>query len=96
MIGINNKRKRSIPKKRRLGTPRHPLTGKHGKLLEAALPSKMIGSRRNRGKKMAVIESLDGNEMTGMGNLFKMFMKTRYPLPNQKIKQLVREKKFIN
>ena len=96
-IGMNNRRKRSTPKRRRraLGT-RHVLTGKHGKLLEAALLSKMIGSKKNRAQKMAVIDSLDNTQMKGMGNLFKMFMKTRYPLPNQKIKQLVRDKKFIS
>ena len=90
-IGMNNRWKRSTPKRRKraVGT-RYVLTGKHGKLLTAALLSKMIGSRKNCTQKMAVIDLLDSTQMKGMGNLFKMFMKTRYPLPNQKIKQLAR------
>lgn len=84
MIGLEKKRKKK-PKK------------KDNSLAEAIMLSKLVGnSNRNKAQRLAVIDSLNSRQMVGMGRLVKIFIKSKYPLPENKIKQLVRDKKFIS
>ena len=51
---------------------------------------------KNAQQKRAIAEMLTKSNMNGMGQLWKKFINSKYPLPQKQIKQLIRDKKLID
>ena len=67
------------------------------KIMEAVMLGHMLGkNNKNAVQKKAVVDTMSGSQMTGMGRVWKNFMSSCYPLPQKQIKQLVRDRKLID
>ena len=101
-IGLrSNNKKKKKKKKKKSSEPKNKKKKKtqKGGLLPKAI---MLGSviRDNRGRTRAqqdkLLDSLTDSQMRAIGLLLKLFLKSKYPLSEVKIKKLMKDKVFID
>ena len=65
--------------------------------LQSIILANLIGkNNKNIPQRRAIASTLSKGQMNGMGIIWKKILTSQYPLPNQQIKQLIRDKKLID
>ena len=98
MIGLRDERQKGKKKKRQKKKKSPggvlPMTKA---LLHSMMLAKLLGrDNKNAQQKRAIAATLTKSNMNGMGQLWKTFLNSKYPLPRKQIKQLIRNKKLID
>ena len=92
MIGLRKerqKKKKKRQKKKLTSGELHPT--------KALLHLIMLGrDNKNAKQKRAIAATLTKSNMNWMGQLWKKFLNSKYPLPQKQIKQLIQDKKLID
>ena len=92
MIGLRKerqKKKKKRQKKKLTSGALHPT--------KALLHLIMLGrDNKNVQQKRAIAATLTKSNMNWMGQLWKKFLNSKYPLPQKQIKQLIQDKKLID
>ena len=96
MIGLRKekqKKKKKRQKKKLTSGALHPTKA----LLHLIMLAKLLGrDNKNAQQKRAITATLTKSNMNGMGQLWKKFLNSKYPLPQKQIKQPIRDKKLID
>ena len=89
MIGLRKerqKKKKKRQKKKLTSGALHPTKA----LLHSIMLAKLLGrDNKNAQQKRAIAATLTKSNMKGMGQLWKKFFNSKYPLPQKQIKQLI-------
>ena len=94
MIGLRKeKKKKKRQKKKPTGGALHATKA----LLHLMMLAKLLGrDNKNAQQKRAIAAMLSKSDMNSIGQMWKKFLNSKYPLPKKQIKQLIRDKKLIN
>ena len=96
MIGLRKERQKK-KKKRQKKKPTSGALHATKALLHLMMLAKLLGrDKKSAQQKRAIAAMLTKSNMNGMGQLWKKFLNSKYPLPQKQIKQLIRDKKLIN
>ena len=96
MIGLRQKEKKK-KKKRQKKKPTSGVLHATKALLHLMMLAKLLGrDNKNVQQKRAIAATLSKSNMNGMGQLWKKFLNSKYPLPKKQIKQLIQDKKLID
>ena len=94
MIGLRKE------KKKKKGQKKKPTSGAlHATkaLLHSMMLAKLLGrDNKNAQQKRAIAATLSKSDMNSMGQMWKKFLNSKYPLPKKQIKQLIQDKKLID
>lgn len=72
-------------------------SGVNGRYADALVLSRLIGStNKNVKQREAIIDGMSGRQMKDVGKLFKQYLESSYSLPRGRIKQLIRDKEFVD
>ena len=96
MIGLRKERQKK-KKKRQKKKPTSGALNATKALLHSMMLAKLLRrDNKNAQQKRAIAAMLSKSNMNGMGQLWKKFLNSKYPLPQKQIKQLIQDKKLID
>ena len=86
MIRLRKEKKKKRQKKKLTSGVLHTTKA----LLHSMMLAKLLGrDNKNAQQKRAIAATLSKSDMNGMGQMWKKFLNSKYPLPKKQIKQLI-------